>query len=80
MANNPDALTNLVISYFKLIIISIVLIYATYVIAKSLAGQVPGIIGGIIVGLALLYIVFVNNKVRKLIMGKMKRQTKGTGV
>lgn len=63
--NKIQRTTNQLIDYATLVIVAMVLVYVVYVIAQSLIGQVPAVIGSVMIGLAGSYIFITNKKVRE---------------
>jgi len=69
-----EELKNEIIGYGIVVFVAMIMIYMIYIVAQTLIGQLPATVGSIIIGLAALYIVFTNGKVRESIKdwGKKK--------
>lgn len=60
-----------IIEYGRLTIIAMVMIVVVYLAAESLWGQVPAIIGSIIIGIATIFILATNKTVREKIRSSL---------
>lgn len=65
MSKEVQGLTSDLVDYAKLILIAMILIALVYLVAESLFGMLPAVIGSIIIGLASVFIYATNEKVRK---------------
>jgi hypothetical protein len=72
--NKIQRLTNEVIDYAKLIIVSAIMIVVVYLVIKSLAGTVPATIASILIGLGLVFIYGTNDKIRHSINEWVKKK------
>lgn len=63
--NKIQKATNELIDYAKLVIVAMVLIVLVYTVAVSLLGQIPAVIGSVILGLAGVFIFVTNKKIRQ---------------
>ena len=72
--NQIQKLTNEIIGFGKLIIITATMIYIVYNIIKALIGDLPATISGVIIGLGSLFIYATNKKVRDSINSWLKKK------
>lgn len=64
-ANRPEALAEQIYGYGVAVITAALMIFLVYTVLKTLVGQLPAQVGGLLFGLVGLYAVVVNRKLRK---------------
>ena len=67
MSEEIKKLTEDLIDYAKLVIVAMFLIVLVYLVAQSLFGMVPAVVGSVIIGIAFFYIYSTNKKIRQSI-------------
>ena len=75
MSQEIRKLTEDLFDLAKLIIVAMFLIAIVYLVANSLFGMVPAIVGAIIIGLAFVFIYATNQRVRDAINAWLKGKT-----
>ena len=69
---DPEILAEQIYGYGVAVITAALMIFVVYSVLETLVGQLPAQVGGLLIGLAGLYVVVVNRKLRQELLEWLK--------